>query len=396
MEAYLFDWLNLLGRWLHVIVGIAWIGASFYFVWLDNHLLPPTDPALRERGVGGELWAVHGGGVYNAQKYAVAPQVLPELLHWFKWEAYCTWLSGVFLLCLVYYLNADVYLIDRAVADIAPATAIAIGLGTLAGGWLVYDRLCVVLANRPRALAAAVAALLAFAAWGLCHVFSGRGAYIHFGALLGTLMVGNVFFVIIPGQRALVGAARAGRAVDPVHGLRGKQRSLHNTYFTLPVIFTMLSNHYAALYNAPHNWLVLLAITAAGAAIRVWFVSRHKTASPSPLPLLAAIALLAATAFALAPQKAESRAGQHINFAQAQAIVDARCVACHAVTPTQPGFAAAPKGVMFDTPERILAQTAQMQMQVASHAMPIGNLTHMTDAERAALLDWIARGAPRD
>jgi uncharacterized membrane protein len=390
MEAYLFDWLNLLGRWLHVIVGIAWIGASFYFVWLDNHLLPPHDAALRERGVSGELWAVHGGGFYNAQKYAVAPPTLPEPLHWFKWEAYTTWLSGVFLLCVVYYLNADIYLIDRAVADISGTTAISIGLGTLVGGWVVYDRLCVWLAANQRVLSAAIALLVAVAAYGLCHIFSGRGAYLHFGAMLGTIMVGNVYFVIIPGQRELVRAKHEGRTPDPMHGVRGKQRSVHNTYFTLPVIFTMISNHYATTYGAHENWLVLLAISAAGAAIRVWFVSRHclhTHGTPSWWPLIAGLTLLAATAFALAPAHTTATTG--IDFRRAQTIIATRCTACHAAVPTQPGFSAAPKGVMFDTPERILAQTAQMRAQLASRAMPIGNLTGMTDTERAELIAWI-------
>ena len=398
MEAYLLEWLNLLGRWLHLIAGIAWIGASFYFVWLDNHLLPPKDDNLRARGVSGELWAVHGGGFYNAQKYGIAPETLPDTLHWFKWEAYVTWLSGMFMLSVVYYVGADAYLIDRSVADLTPTSAILTGLATLAGGWIVYDRLCASpLGGKPRLLASILAVLLAAAAYGLCHVFSGRGAFIHFGAMLGTIMVANVFFVIIPGQRELVKAKAEGRIPDAIHGLRGKQRSVHNTYFTLPVIFTMISNHYAGTYGATGNWLVLLAICAAGAAIRTWFVARHKShtlGTPSPLPLIVGILILAITAFALVPAKPSQTAASGIDFTRAQAIVMQRCAVCHAAKPTQPGFSAAPKGVMFDTPERIFAQTTQMHQQLVTKAMPIGNLSNMTDTERADLIAWIERGAP--
>ena len=307
MEAYLLDWLNLLGRWLHLIAGIAWIGASFYFVWLDNHLLPPQDKNLSDKGVGGELWAVHGGGFYNAQKYTVAPPELPPTLHWFKWEAYITWLSGMFMLVVVYYAGANVYLIDRSVFDFNPAAAIATGLVFLLGGWIIYDRLCASpLGSRPQILSAVIAVLLAFAAYGLCQLFSGRGAFIHFGAMLGTIMVANVFFVIIPGQRDLVRAKAEGRMPDPAHGLRAKQRSVHNTYFTLPVLFTMISNHYAMTYGNKYNWLVLIAISLAGAAIRTWFVARHKqhvNDAPSPLPLIFAALLLGGAAFALVPAR---------------------------------------------------------------------------------------------
>jgi uncharacterized membrane protein len=407
MEAYLLDWLNLLGRWLHLIAGIAWIGASFYFVWLDNHLLPAADSTALDKGVSGELWAVHGGGFYNAQKYGVAPPTLPEPLHWFKWEAYITWLSGMFMLCVVYYFNAGAYLIDRSVADISSTTAILAGLAILAGGWIIYDRLCVSLSRKPLLLSAAIAILIAVAAYGVCHLFSGRGAFIHFGAMLGTIMVANVFFVIIPGQGELVKAKREGRTPDPIHGLRSKQRSVHNTYFTLPVIFTMISNHYAMTYansansGSGDNWIILLAISAAGAAIRTWFVARHKShtqGAPSPLPLIVGVTLLVMVAVALVPTKQETPAGTSvvagIDFSRAQTIVKTRCATCHSATPTQPGFNAAPKGVMLDTPERILAQTTQMHQQLMTKAMPIGNISNMTDVERTELIDWIDRGAP--
>jgi uncharacterized membrane protein len=369
-------------------------------VWLDNHLLPPQDETLREKGVGGELWAVHGGGFYNAQKYTVAPPVLPPTLHWFKWEAYVTWLSGMFMLCVVYYAGADVYLIDRSIHDFSPAAAIATGIGFLLGGWIVYDQLCAsALGNRPQTLSAIIAVLLALAAYGLCQLFSGRGAFIHFGAMLGTIMVANVFFVIIPGQRELVRAKSEGRTPDPVHGLRGKQRSVHNTYFTLPVLFTMISNHYAMSYGSQYNWLVLIAIALAGAAIRSWFVARHKqhvSGAPSPLPLIVAAMLLGGATYALTPKTApvEPAATTTKNdFTQVQAIITQRCATCHAATPTQPGFSSAPAGVMLDSPEHIVARAQQMRLQLANKTMPIGNLTQMTEDERAALIDWIDQGA---
>ncbi|MBI3716369.1 MAG: urate hydroxylase PuuD [Betaproteobacteria bacterium] len=387
MEAYLLDWLNLLGRWVHLITGIAWIGASFYFVWLDNHLLPPTDPALLAKGVGGELWAVHGGGFYNAQKYRLAPPALPAHLHWFKWEAYSTLISGFFLLCLIYYVGADVYLIDKSVADIGRGTAIGIGLGTLAGGWIVYDRLCESpLIRHEGAFAAVLTLLLSAAAYGLCQVFSARGAFIHFGAMLGTIMVANVFFVIIPGQRQMVAAAAEGRVPDARHGLRGKQRSVHNTYFTLPVLFTMISSHYAMLYAGRWNWLTLMALSLSGALIRVYFVARHKGRA-SPVSLIAGVAILAAAVLAMAPAERAAAPGKS-DFSRVQGIVAQRCVSCHAATPTQPGFAVAPKGIMLDTPERILATAVQIRLQVASRVMPIGNLTGMTEEERGVIAGW--------
>jgi len=397
MEAYLLDWLNLLGRWLHLITGIAWIGASFYFVWLDNHLLPPGDSALADKGVGGELWAVHGGGFYHAQKYSVAPATLPETLHWFKWEAYWTFMSGFLLLCLIYYVSADVYLIDKSVANIGQTTAIAIGIASLAGGWLVYDRLCASpLAGSDRTLAIVLAVLLVGAAYGLCQVFSGRGAFVHFGAMLGTIMVANVFFVIIPGQRELVTAKREGRAPDPAPGLRGKQRSVHNTYFTLPVLFTMISNHYAMTYTGRYNWVVLAAICFAGVAIRVFFVARHKGPA-SPVTATIGVVMLAAVAFAIAPSVSSNPRGasREADFVRVQAIVEQRCAVCHSAVPTQPGFGAPPKGITFDSAERIIAQAAQIHAQTASGAMPIGNLTGMTDEERAAVVAWSKQAATK-
>jgi uncharacterized membrane protein len=403
MSAFVIEFLGLLGRWVHLITGIAWIGASFYFVWLDNHLLPPVDESLARKGVGGELWAVHGGGFYNAQKYRVAPEVLPHSLHWFYWEAYSTLLSGFLLMGLLYYAQAEIYLIDPRVAALSKPQAIAISLGFIVGGWLVYDAFCrSPLVRRPTWLAAVIALLSCAAAYGLCHLFSGRGAFIQFGAMLGTIMVANVFFVIIPGQREMVRAKREGREPDSQSGLRGKLRSVHNTYFTLPVLFTMISNHYALTVGARRNWLVLIGICAAGVLIRVYFVNRHKRrlrgGKTSPWPALFGVLILAAVAAALAPRTAAPKIAAAstpaAEFNAVQLIVAERCVPCHADRPTQPGFSTAPKGLVLDTPEAILAHVTVIAPQVQAGAMPIGNLTRMTDSERSRLLDWIRDGAP--
>lgn len=400
MSAYLIDIAALLGRWIHLVTGIAWIGASFYFVWLDDSLRPPQRRELIDAGVGGEVWAVHGGGFYNAQKYRVAPAELPQPLHWFYWEAYSTWLSGFFLLALLYFGQAEAYLIDPAVMPLAKSAAIAIALAFLVGGWFVYDVLCrSPLARNERALALSVVVLAAAAAFGLCALFSGRGAYIVFGAMLGTIMVANVFFVIIPGQREMVRAKAEGRAPDPEYGRRGKQRSVHNTYFTLPVLFAMISNHYALTYGSPHNALVLIALSLGGAGVRAWFVARHKAferdGRTSPAILLASLLLLGATLAALAV--AHSRPAPAANGANPQAdvparitsIVEQRCAPCHSARPTLAGFSAAPKGVLLDTPERLLAHTVQVRTQVATGIMPIGNLTRMTDDERQQMIAWL-------
>lgn len=402
---YLFDWCGLLLRWLHVIAGIAWIGASFYFVWLDNHLEPlsglnPSDP-----GVAGELWAVHGGGFYRSRKYLVAPAMLPPTLHWFYWEAYTTWLSGFGLLCLLYFRTAAVYLIDPAVMALSQPAAVAIALGVIIANWIVYDGLCrSPLGNEPRSLATMVALISALEAWGLCHIFSGRGAFMVFGAALGTIMVANVLFVIIPGQRELVRAKQEGRKVDPGPGLKGKQRSVHNTYFTLPVLFVMISNHYAMTYGARDNWLVLIAMSFAGACIRGWFVARHKpegrrglkAALPAALGALTLVGLVVA----LAPKAdsvvtARGAAAVHDPAGSGiEAIVQQRCVPCHSETPSPKfGFSAPPNGVMFDTVNELRARRANVQEMLSSRVMPPGNVTRMTDEERAEILTWIAHGA---
>lgn len=397
MESYIVDWLSLLVRWAHFIVGIAWIGASFYFIWLDNHLEPPKSPADVEKGVGGELWAVHGGGFYQAQKYKVAPERLPETLHWFKWEAYTTFISGFFLLCIVYYYGASTHLIDPLIADLSPAAAIILGISSIVMGWVVYDLLCnSPLAKNENVLAGVMAVLLAATAYGLCQVFSGRGAFIHFGAIIGTIMVANVFFVIIPGQRELVKAKAAGRLPDPIHGLRGKQRSVHNTYFTLPVLFTMISSHYGMTYGHAWNWLILVAISLAGALIRVWFVLRHKGRA-SPLPLLLGLALLAGTAVAISPASTSgTAAGTTVPIAELKPVIDRRCASCHAAKPTHEGIQTAPKGLRLDGERLIRANAAFVYQQtVTQRIMPPGNVTEMTEDERALVKRWFESGSYR-
>lgn len=394
MEAYIVDWLNILARWLHFITGIAWIGASFYFVWLDNHLQAVKDSADDAKGVGGEVWSVHGGGFYHAQKYKVAPAELPETLHWFKWEAYTTWMSGMFLLALIYWYGAEVYLIDRNVAELSSPAAVGIAIGFLVGGWIVYDLLCKSpLGKDDAALGGILFVLIGMLAWGLCQLYSGRGAYIHFGAVLGTIMAANVFFVIIPGQRDMVDAASRGETPDPGPGIRAKQRSAHNTYFTLPVLFVMISNHYAMTYGHEYNWLILVAISLAGALIRVWFVARHK-GKTSPLPVIVAVLIMLAVVAAIAPKTKAATAGNSVNFAEVRSVILERCTVCHSANPTHAAFPAAPVGVMFDSDEQIVAQAMWIHQQaVTIRAMPIGNLTGMTEDERAMVDKWFQNGA---
>jgi uncharacterized membrane protein len=391
--AFLADWLNLTLRWAHMIVGIAWIGASFYFIWLDNHLHPPLDPVDAARGIGGEVWAVHGGGFYTAKKFKVAPETLPPELHWFMWEAYTTLITGFLLLCLVYYHGAEVALIDPTVMALDKWEAIAISLGFLVVGWLFYDWLCrSALGQDEAVLGGLVALYCGVSAWALCHIFSGRGAYLHFGAMLGVIMVLNVYFVIIPGQRELVKAKQAGRIPDPKHGLMGRQRSVHNTYFTLPVLFTMISNHYAGLYGHAWNWVLLLMISVAGALVRVWFVQRHK-GDPNPLVLASGLVMLALTAIVSLPRPTVD-IGPPASFAEVQPVFQARCQPCHATKPTQEGFSAPPKGVILETQSELRARAAMINQQVwASRVMPPGNLTNITDDERRLIARWIKGGA---
>lgn len=395
---YSLDWMNLLVRWLHIITGIAWIGASFYFVWLDNSIRPPAPGSdLANKGVSGELWAVHGGGFYNPQKYLVAPAELPKELHWFKWEAYSTWLSGIALLVIVYYFNAQAMMVDKAVADLSSWQAIGIGIGSIVAGWVVYDALCrTKLGQNDLLFGATIFALLVASAWVLNQYLSGRAAYIHVGAMIGTMMVGNVLMLIIPGQRKMVNAMMAGQKPDPIHGLKAKQRSVHNNYFTLPVLFIMISNHYAMTYRHEHAWAVLGMIMAAGVLIRHFFNLRHKGRFELKYPV-AGVALLLAVAVAIAPKAPQARsavADPAAEFAAVRTIITQRCVSCHSAAPTQPGFATAPSGMMLHTDALVRQNAAKIYEQtVQLKSMPIGNLTNMTDAERAQVGAWFEAGA---
>jgi uncharacterized membrane protein len=391
MDPYANEWLDFLARWLHVVAGIVWIGTSFYFIALDNHLEKPGEGA--GEGVGGEAWEIHGGGFYRVQKYRVAPPSLPERLLWFKWEAYTTWLSGFALFIVLYYFNARTYLIDRSVADLSPAAAIAISVVLLAAAWVVYDVLCRLLRNE-LVLAAALLGLTTLAAWGCSRLFSGRAEYIQVGAMLGTMMAGNVLFVIIPAHWELVRAKEAGREPDPAPGIRAKQRSVHNNYLTLPVLFAMLSNHFPTTYGHSYSWLVLVALMLTGAWIRLFFNLRQSGRTVWAIPVTAALAI-AAVAVAIRPTgggSGSAAAATAVPFARVHAIVQERCVPCHSAHPTK--VSVAPKGIAFDTAEQISAQAALIeQVAVITKTMPIGNVTGMTQAERDVLGAWIRQGA---
>ena len=395
MDLYLLDWINFLLRWTHVIVAIAWIGSSFYFVFLDSSLVEPTDAALREKGVGGELWAVHGGGFYNPQKYLGAPKKLPEHLHWFYWESYSTFLTGFALFTAIYLFQADTFLIDARVHAWTAAPAIACALAFLVVFWLAYDAICRVFDNGSQAVVGAlVAALVIFASWLACSLFAGRAAFVLVGAMMATSMSANVFFWIIPGQRKVIAQMKAGESVDPAHGRRAKQRSVHNTYFTLPVLAAMLSNHYAFLHGASGNWLVLVIVMAAGALIRHSFVARHRALVlgrrvPWEYAGFGCVLLLALGVWQ-APAPVAPVAAAAPTFAQVQGIVKERCSLCH-------NAQLANKGIRLDTPDMILANAPQMYQQaVVLKAMPLNNATQITAAERDALKRWYEAGAHPD
>lgn len=396
MGAHLIEFLGLLLRWLHIIAGIAWIGSSFYFIWLDNSLdPPPPESDTAKKGVAGELWAVHGGGFYNPQKYAVAPAALPEKLHWFMWEAYTTWLSGTALLVVVYWLHAQSMMVDPAVAALGSWQAAGIGVGSMIGSWLVYDALCKSpLGKRDGLLGAVVFGLMTVLAWGLSHALGGRAMFIQVGASIGTIMAANVFFVIIPGQRRMVAAMRAGKTPDPRDGKRGKQRSVHNNYFTLPVLFTMISNHYASTYVHPYNWVVLALIGAAGVSIRHFFNRRHMGVFAWPYPVVGAV-LLGVVAWWTAPHLAPlPKVEGPVTIDQVRAITGQRCVTCHSPAPTFPGIAQPPAGVLLNSPDAIAKNAQRIYQQVVvTRIMPLGNATHMTDYERAVIATWVTGGA---
>ena len=387
------DWVDLLVRWTHVVAGIAWIGSSFYFIALDASLRP--HPRLDAR-VKGEAWQVHGGGFYQMQKFVVAPDYLPPDLTWFKWEAYATWIFGFLLLVLVYYFNPTVYLIDRSVLNITIIDAVVGGAASLALGWVVYDQLCKSWVGQDtRRLAAVGFVLLVLAIFAYTHVFSGRGAFIHVGALVGSIMVGNVLFIIIPNQKIVVRDLIAGRVPDPRLGAEAKQRSLHNNYLTLPVVFVMLSNHYAFTYATRWSWLVLAAVFVASFLVRHWFNTKHTGARPDwrLWPAAAAPVALAAALTLIGQPRVEAGTGR-ADFAQVRQIVAARCQTCHAAAPSFAGIDQPPKGVMLDTPARIASLAPQIYQQaVATRVMPLNNLTGITEAERGTLARWFQAGA---
>jgi uncharacterized membrane protein len=397
MEAHLIEVLGMLLRWLHVIAGIAWVGSSFYFVWLDDSLDPPPAGSVEaKKGVSGELWAVHGGGFYNPQKYAVAPAALPEKLHWFKWEAYTTWLSGTALLVIVYWMRAQAMMVDPSVAQLTSAHAVWIGIASMVGSWFVYDLLCrSPLGRHDGLLAFVVFGLLTLLAWELSRTLGGRAAYIHVGTSIGTIMAANVFFVIIPGQKRMVAAMRAGLKPNPIDGARGKQRSVHNNYFTLPVVFLMISNHYAATYAHPHAWAVLALIAAAGVLIRHFFNRRHKGVFAWQY-LAASAVLLGVVTWWTAPhiQPLPPVTGP-VTLDRVRAIVGQRCIVCHSQSPTFPGITQPPAGVILQNADGVVQNAQRIYQQVVvTRIMPLGDATHMTDEERAVISAWVIAGAP--
>jgi uncharacterized membrane protein len=374
---YLKEVLDVVLRLLHVVAGIAWIGASFYFIRLDLGLRAPAEP---KEGVAGEYWGVHGGGFYHSQKYKVAPPRLPEHLHWFKWEAYTTWLSGFALLVLLYWVDAESRLVDPAVADLSTLQAVVLSAGGLALAWVAYDGACRVLRD-DRLVALATAVLVVLSAWGASELFAPRASFLQVGAMLGTIMAANVFFVIIPSHRELIDAKEEGREPDPEPGLRAKQRSVHNNYLTLPVVFTMLAGHFPLLFGSGRPWLVLLAIFALVAGIRHFFNLRHVGKRAWWIPAAAGVGALA-LAVVLAPEDTPAT-GAAPGDEAALAIVTARCATCHS-------GAAAPAGIRLESVAQMERHARSIERQVSSRAMPPGNATGMTDEERASLVAWAA------
>jgi uncharacterized membrane protein len=394
IETYLLDWANLLLRWAHVVTAIAWVGSSFYFVFLDSSLVPPADDKLRGEGATGELWAVHGGGFYHPVKYAVQPPQLPAHLHWFYWESYSTWLTGFGLFTVLYLWNAGTFLVDRNLLDWPPFAAGFVAVLSLYMFWSLYNRACKWFGERENGdaiVGAIVLVLVVIASWAACRVFAGRAAFVIVGAMLATAMSANVLFWIIPGQRKAVAAIQAGEPVDPVHGFRGKQRSVHNTYFTLPVLFAMLSNHYSFTWSGPHNWLVLVLMMFAGAAIRQFFVLRHGWKlgrNKHPLPYaVAGVVAIVAVIVALWPA-ASAPVLQQATYAQVQQVIAQRCVQCH-------GAQLQMKNIRLDSPEALKQHAQQVYQQaVVAKAMPLNNATGITDSERTLIGKWFEAGAP--
>ena len=391
------DWLSLIFRWLHVIAGISWIGTSFYFIFLDLSL---RKHANLPEGVGGESWNVHGGGFYLMRKYTVAPAELPKELHWFKYEAYFTWISGFALLAIIYYWGAESYLIDKSVLDLTQTEAVLTSVGFLAAGWIIYDLLCrSPFSSHPLLLSAAVFVLIAFSAYFLTHLFSGRAAFVHVGAMVGSIMVGNVFFIIIPNQKKIVKSLLAGEEPDPRLGEQGKHRSTHNNYLTLPVILMMISQHYPMLYDNDNSWLVVTLILLVGGTIRHFFNLMHTGRPIMSLrwqwPSAAVMMALLIVYLSWQPAEDPSAKVSVPSAGDVVAIAQARCASCHAMKTTDPDVEKAPGGVMLETAADLRKHSARVLKQtVRSKAMPLGNKTKMTDAERKALGAWIRAGMP--
>ncbi len=390
-ESHLMEWLNIVIRLMHITFGIAWIGASFYFVFLENALNRTHD--VRDE-LAGNLWAVHGGGFYYLEKYKVAPKTIPKHLHWFKYEAYFTWLSGFCLMFVVYYFNATALLIDKNVLDIAPLTGIGIGVGSFVVGWIIYDLLCKSpLIKSPLLFSIIGFALLVGFAYFYSHVFSARAAYIHFGAMIGSIMVANVFFVIIPAQKAMVKAAKQGSHLDPQLGKNALNRSLHNNYFTLPVLFVMISNHFPTTFGYENPWLILIIITVGTAGVKHYLNLREK-GQLAVWVLPVSVVILLAGAFISAPPKDPGACNSKIEFSEVNAIIQERCVSCHSSKPTDDFYKAPPNGVVYDTPEDIVRKKELiMQRVVITKTMPLNNKTNMTDKERDIIRCWIEQGA---
>jgi uncharacterized membrane protein len=411
MDAVALEWGSLLLRWTHVIAGIAWIGSSFYFMHLDASLRPAADIP---NGKGGVAWEVHGGGFYEVRKYLVAPEKLPDELIWHKWQSYSTWASGLFLLVWIYYGQSQLYLIDPTVMPLSPLSAAALGVAGLAAGWIIYDQLCASpLAKNDIILAAVGFAFVILAAYGFQHIFSGRGALNHTGALMATMMTGNVFFVIIPNQKKVIQTLLQGQSPDPALGKQAKQRSTHNNYLTLPVLFLMLSNHYPLIYSTPYAWIIVGLVLVAGALVRHYYnVSHAGLGYPWWTWLGAAFCVWSAiwisatsspggrSTLGLAPMSAESDNERPVPamsdskkrlFSEASQIVTSRCSMCHAAEPVWQGIGIAPKAVRLDSEGEIARQADAIRMQaVITHAMPPNNVTEMTPEERDKVAAWLA------
>lgn len=393
MESHVIEWLNLLVRWTHVIFGISWIGASFYFIFLENSLNRTEN--LRD-GLAGNLWAIHGGGFYYVEKYKIAPEELPKKLHWFKYEAYFTWLSGIVLLMIVYYFNAGSFMVDSAVMDIKPTTSIAIGIASLVIGWVFYDALCKSsIVHKKQTFMIIMFIFIGLMAFILSTILSGRAAYIHVGAVIGTMMAGNVFKVIIPSQKALVRAAKYGKPLDPTLGQNAGLRSLHNNYFTLPVIFIMISNHFPSTFGNTSQWLVLMALTLASVLIR-HYINLHEKGQTLKWLLPLATVIIVSLVFVTSPKQSEKskKYTKKVAFSQAYDIIQKRCVQCHSEKPTDEVQVVAPNGIKFDSASEIIKMADRiMARSVTTKTMPQGNKTQMTDEERVILGAWIEQGA---